>query len=71
MKELESIVQRMMDAGEPESKIREAVRIYKENKKGKAQDSTVDPTMSIARNHLLLEAGQMELKQIQILMVLL
>ena len=29
MEELKVIVQRMIDAGEPEDKIREAVRIYK------------------------------------------
>ena len=45
MEELKAIVQRMIDAGEPEDKIREAVRIYKERNKGKAQGSTVDPTM--------------------------
>ena len=45
MEELKAIVQRMIDAGEPEDKIREAVRIYKERNKGKAKGSTVDPTM--------------------------
>ena len=46
MEELKTIVQRMIDAGEPEDKIREAVRIYKKRNQGKAQGSTVDPTMS-------------------------
>ena len=45
MEELKVIVQRMIDAGEPEDKIREAVRIYKERNLGKEQGSTVDPTM--------------------------
>ena len=46
MADITSVVQGMMDAGESEEKIREVVRLYKEREAGKAQDSTVDPTMS-------------------------
>ena len=46
MEELKAIVQRMIDAGEPEEKIREAVRLYKEQNSGKVQSSTVGPTVS-------------------------
>ena len=46
MADITSVVQGMMDAGEPEEKIREVVRLYKEREVGKAQGSTVDPTMS-------------------------
>ena len=46
MADITSVVQGMMAAGQPEEKIREVVRLYKEREAGKAQDSTVDPTMS-------------------------
>ena len=47
MADITSVVQGMMDAGEPEEKIREVVRLYKEREAGKAQGLTVDPTMGL------------------------
>ena len=45
MEELKVIVQRMIDAGDPEDKIREAVRLYKEREAGKTQGLTIDSTV--------------------------
>ena len=60
MEELKAIVQRMIDAGEPEDKIREAVRLYKEQNVGKEQGSTEDPTMSQESMGSQLDSGSSE-----------
>ena len=54
MDDIESIIQSMIDAGEPEEKIREAVRLYKEREAGTTVDPVVEPSTVLLDR---LEAG--------------
>ena len=58
MDELELIVQRMMDAGESQEKIKGVILEY--NKAGKVQGSTEDPTMSQESMGSQLDSGSSE-----------